>query len=230
MAMVQFNLLPDVKLAYIKAERQKQIVLSISVVLSIGAIVLFVLLFSYANVVQKKSISDLTTDINKKSADLTGTKDLSKILTVQNQINSLARLHDAKILPTRLLSDLEQMTPSSVEMSKLDADFTQGIITIDGAGASVAAINTFADSLKFTKFSVKDEKGTPSEKEQAFSEVVVSAINIQEDKSPGFKLTAKYNPKLLAQNQDVALDVPKMITTRSVTEKPGALFGTGGIR
>lgn len=230
MAMVQFNLLPDVKLAYIKAERQKQIVLSISVILSIGAVVLFVLLFSYANIVQKKAIADLTKDISSKSKDLTGTKDLSKILTVQNQINSLARLHETKVLPTRLLDDMEKMTPASVEMKKLEADYTAGTISVEGTGTTIVAINIFADSLKFTKFTVKDEEGKQSEKQAAFTEVVLSTINIEENELPGFKITAKYNADLFVQNKEVTLNVPKMVTTRSVTERPGALFGSGGSR
>lgn len=51
--MIQFNLLPDVKIAYIKAQRQKRIVIFASIVASAAATALFVLLFSYANLVQK---------------------------------------------------------------------------------------------------------------------------------------------------------------------------------
>jgi hypothetical protein len=228
MAMVQFNLLPDVKLAYIKAERQKQIVLAISVILGIGSIVLFVLLFSFVNIAQKKSINDLTSDITSKSRDLTSTKDLSKVLTVQNQINSLASLHDQKVVSTRILDYTQKMTPDNVTIERMEVDYVAGTLKIDGAGLNLVAINTFADALKFTKYTISDDDGKKSPSELAFSEVVLSSVNVSEDELPEYSITVKFKPDLFVQSNKVDLEVPKQVTTRSVTERPDALFDVGG--
>jgi len=100
--MIQFNLLPDIKQQYIKAERQKHLIVFISTVASIAAIALLVVLILIVDVWQKKSISDLNGDIKNNTSQLSSTQDLNKILTVQNQLNSLGPLHDKKAVAGRL--------------------------------------------------------------------------------------------------------------------------------
>ena len=86
--MIQFNLLPDVKLEYIKAKKSKRLVALISTLTCAVAIALVVLLFTVVNVFQKQHLSDLNADIKKYSTSLKNTKDLDKILTIQNQLKS----------------------------------------------------------------------------------------------------------------------------------------------
>jgi len=90
--MIQFNLLPDVKQAYIKSEHTKRLVIGISAIVSTVALVIFVILVGTVYVVQKKSISDLNSNIQTNSTSLKDTANLTKILTVQSQLNSLATL------------------------------------------------------------------------------------------------------------------------------------------
>lgn len=218
--MIQFNLLPDVKLAYIKAERQKRLVISISVIASIAAITLFLLLFTFASFVQKKSINDLTKDIDKSSKNLTGTEDLNKILTIQNQLTSLEQLHGQKVVATRLFGYIQQVTPAQASISSLNIDFAQNTLMISGQTPSQLATNTYADSLKFTTFSTKS--GTS--KAPAFSEVVLSSFSSAEGKA-SYSFAMKFDPKLFLQTEEVTLEVPKITSTRSNTELPGnALF------
>ncbi len=92
--MVQFNLLPDVKLEYVKTQRTKRLLTLISIVVSIVGLAVLFLSFVTVNVVQKKSLNDLSSDITKYSSQLKNVKDLDKILTVQNQLSTLKGLHD----------------------------------------------------------------------------------------------------------------------------------------
>ena len=94
--MIQFNLLPDVKLEYVKAQRTKSTVISASFIAAGSAFAIFLLLFLIVNVVQRKSTSDLNKDIKKYHSQLTSTPDLAKIVTIQSQLKALPGLHEAK--------------------------------------------------------------------------------------------------------------------------------------
>lgn len=219
--MIQFNLLPDVKIAFIKAQRQKRLVIFVSTIASIAAVVLFVLLFSFANLVQKKSINDLTEDISASSQNLTGTGDINKILTIQNQLNSLDQLHNNKVVATRLFAYLQQVTPAQVSISDVAIDFTQNTLSISGATPNQLTTNTYADSLKFTTFTAES---TGDVKTPAFSNVVLGNFSRGED-GASYSFSLNFDPKLFAQVEEVKLEVPKIISTRSNTELPGnALF------
>src|ERR1039458_1397961 len=110
--MIQFNLLPDVKQAFIKSQRTKRLVIVFSVFLSTVALVIFIVLVTVVYVVQKKSISDLNNNIQTNSASLKNTANLTKILTVQSQLNSLATLDSQNPAASRLFNFLSQLTPT----------------------------------------------------------------------------------------------------------------------
>ena len=109
--MVQFNLLPDVKLQYLKAERTRRLVISVSLVASVASLALLLLLVSVTQL-QKKHLSDLSKNIKADSAKLENQPDISKILTVQNQLNSLTNLHNSKPAVSRLFPYLAQLVPT----------------------------------------------------------------------------------------------------------------------
>lgn len=215
--MIQFNLLPDVKIAFIKAQRQKRLVIFVSAVASIAAVMLFVLLFSYANLVQKKSINDLTKDITTASRDLTGTDDINKVLTIQNQLNSLDALHDNKIIATRLFDYLQQVTPAQVNISSVSVDFAQNTLIIAGSTPNQLTTNAYADTLKFTDYTT-DSGGDV--KNRAFSNVVLASF-ARGEAGATYSFALGFEPKLFAQSETVKLEVPKIISTRSNTELPG---------
>ena len=62
--MIQFNLLPDIKLEYIKAKRMKRSVILISSVVGGSAFAIFILLFLVVNVAQKQHLSNLQADLD----------------------------------------------------------------------------------------------------------------------------------------------------------------------
>jgi hypothetical protein len=221
--MIQFNLLPDVKIAFIKAERQKHIVMSVSTIASIAAVIIFVLLFSFVNVAQKKNIKDLTKDIKRQNTELMKTNDISKIITVQNQLASIDALHDNKVIASRAFGYIQQMTPATVTISELDVDFEANTMTITGNSPSLSAVNTYADGMKFTKYTRKSD-GT---KNYAFKDVVLSALSVKDKSVYEYTFTLSFDPLLFSQTEDTAVQVPDMITTRSVTERP-TLFQKGG--
>src|SRR5690554_4102999 len=111
--MIQFNLLPDVKIEYIKSQRTKRLVMLITVIVTGASVGLLVLMFSYRTV-QRQHLSNLNKDIAALRSELENNQDLTKILTVQNQLNSLPQLYEGRPAVDRLPEYLDQITPANV--------------------------------------------------------------------------------------------------------------------
>lgn len=217
--MIQFNLLPNVKLEYVRARRNKRLTLLVAVLAAGAALAIMVILFIGVQLVQKKYSNDLSADIKSESSKLENTPDLNKILTIQNQLASLPALHDQKPVTTRLLNFVKQVTPAKVSLANLDVDFTAGTIHITGSADALSTINIFVDTLKFTTFKTDDGKEA-----NAFSSVVLTGFG-RDAKGASYDITFQYEPTIFSNASPVTLTVPAgKITTRSETEKPEALF------
>lgn len=218
--MTQFNLLPDVKLQYIRSQRLKQTVVVAAVIT--GAVSLFVLIvmFLVVNVFQKKYIHDMNSDIKNSISQLNQIPDLDKILTVQNQLNSLPNLHNTKPVVSRLSTYLSQVVPAQVDISNLNIDFDQHTMIITGTANSLVTVNTFLDTLKFTTYTVGG-----SGSNNAFPSVVLTSFSTDDTAATKNKatytITASFDQAIFDSQQAVKLVVPAgKITTRSETEKP----------
>jgi len=226
--MIQLNLLPDVKMEYIKAQRTRSLVLSSAIIIALGSIALLVLLLIVGGL-QKKHISDLTKDIKSDTAMLQKKKDVTKILTVQNQLQSLTALHEDKPAVSNLFDYLNQVTPTQVDITDFTADFDEESITITGTADSLGAVNKYVDTLKFTTFNTEDS----SKKQPAFKDVVLSSFGVNTNSKGGravsYTIELSYNPTIFDVSERVTLSVPNLTTTRSAIEQPAEdLFQSGG--
>ncbi len=238
--MIQFNLLPDVKLDYIKTRRTKRLVVIVSLTAAAISLAVLIIMFLTVQVAQKKHLNDISKDIKTQEKTLTSTTDLNKILTIQNQLGSLPALHQGKPISSRLLGYkddkgvaqpgyIQQVTPVQANISKLDVDFVLDSITITGSADDLAIANKYADTLKFATFTNSTvTNGKP------FTNIV-STLS-RDDKKASFILTFNFDPALFSNTETPILTVPKITSTRSETEKPEAVFKasttdkTGGIR
>lgn len=218
--MIQFNLLPDVKMEYIKAKRLKRLLVTISVLVAGASLIVAVLLFLGVNVVQKKHLNDLSKDLTRDATQLQNTPNINKIITVQNQLTSLTSLHDAKPAASRLFDFLAQVTPNNLSIANVSADYTTSTLTIGGAGKDFLAVNTFVDTLKFTTFTT-DKDTTKSG--PAFTKVLLNSFSTGE-KSSTYQVSMAFDPALFDSLQKITLAVPKTITTRSQISQPTELF------
>lgn len=220
--MIQFNLLPDVKLEFIKAQRTKHMVFLVATAVTALAIFIFALLFFTVNIVQKKHISNLDKDIQQDTAQLQSVQDLEKVLTVQNQLKALPELHSKKPEASRLYSYLIQLTPSDASISSVVVDFTANTITLSGSADKIETINKFVDTLKFTEYQT-------TETFKPFSNVVLTNFSVASkdsagDKNSAYDITLAFNPVIFDSSIDGTMQVPKIVSTRSITEKPTDLF------
>lgn len=219
--MIQLNLLPDVKLHFIKAQRQKRLIMSASIITTIACGVLFAFLVLTAQVVQKKSISDLTKDIKTSSADLTETEELDKILTVQNQLNTLPGLHDQKIVSSRLFGVLQQVTPQPASISNLTIDFAANTMIIDGKADTLKTVNSFVDALKLSSITTANNP----EKRSAFKNVVLTSFGRAEDAT--YSISLEFDPAIFVITDEAKLEVTGVQSP--VDRAPEDLFqGTEG--
>lgn len=244
--MIQFNLLPDVKLEFIRAQYLKRVIMFVSIIASVVCFVIFLALFSYVKGAQKSHIEALDKDITESVNKLKENPDLDKILTVQNQLNSLPDLHDKKVIASRLNGYFIQLTPVKTTISDFEVKFEDNSMTIEGNADSLSTVNKFVDQLKFTTYTLADgdpetltdqdpSNDKPNTTGDAFSNVVLDGHEIENQENVtqknggpiAFKIITNFDPNIFKVIKDipegedaVTLTVPNKITTRSVIERP----------
>lgn len=220
--MIQFNLLPDIKIEHIKSQRMKRLVIVVAVALIGLSVGILVLMFSYS-AVQKKHVENLDRDIDSLTAELESNDELTKILSVQNQLNSLPDLYSGRPAADRLTTFIDQTTPAGVGLGRLSIDFSTNSIQFTGTAASLGAVNQHIDTLKFTKFTI-DEDTT---EQPAFSDVVLTQFG-RDDNEANFSISLVFDPQIFDATKDIALKVPNVVTTRAQDQGSDLFDGSTG--
>lgn len=230
--MIQFNLLPDVKLEYIKARRERRLVVSIAVI-AVGVSVGLLVLVFMVGVFQKKHLSDLSADITKESKQLQDKPQINKVLTVQNQLQSIGGLHDGKPSASRLFGYLNELTPAQANITNLEIDFNEHTVLIEGDADALSTVNKYIDTLKFTTYRTNEDKEDTLSNDlpKAFSNVVLSTYGVATDEKQQDKpkvtygVTLAYEPTIFDITKELTLVVPpNKVTTRSQLLQPTDLF------
>jgi Tfp pilus assembly protein PilN len=222
--MIQLNLLPDVKLNYLKAQRSRKVITGVAIVVSAAAVGLLVLML-VINGLQRKHLTDLSKDIDASSSKLQKQPDISRILTVQNQLSSLTGLHDAKPASSRLLGYLNQVTPAQVSITTLDTTNIDHTMTISGTADTLSSVNKYIDTLKSTTYKLPESEQT----QNAFSSVVLGSFGLATGgsttgKAASYTIMFGFEPVIFDTTKQVTLIVPKQTTTRQNTQSTD-LFG-----
>lgn len=219
--MTQFNLLPDVKLEYLKAARYKKLVTGISVLVSLAAIVVSILLFSYS-AIQANQIKSLSSDIKKQGSKISGSN-INDLLTIQNQIGTLTNLHEQEPEVSNLDNYLNQLIPTAANIDTINIDFNQHTITMSGSADTLVTVNKLVDILKFATYSINGQSGS----QPAFSNVVLQSFGIQNsqnNQAASYSLNFNFDPNLFNNTETIKLNVPNQATTRSEIDQPSILF------
>lgn len=220
---MQLNLLPDVKMEYIKAQRSRRLVLSISVLVTAIALALLLLLLAVEGL-QKKHLGDLHRSISADSAKLQSEPQINKMLTVQNQLNSLTALHASEPATARLFDYLNEITPANVNITDFSIDFNQQSATITGTSDTLANVNKYVDTLKYTTYTAGSNSSQP-----AFNNVVLSNFSLNTgsqdaSQAANYTITVSYDKNIFDITQNIKLSVPSVTTTRLQLSQPSDLF------
>lgn len=235
--MIQLNLLPDVKADYVHAQRTKRAVITISFIVSAVAIGVVVLLSTVAFGAQKVQLNSAQDSIDESVQSLNDIEDLDKVLTIQNQLESVIGLHTTKPDANKLFfvknntdpnlkepGYIQKTAPSDITIDTFTINFEEYTVEVSGSAPSINAINKYVDTLKFTAIKTPlDEEG--AEKPLAFSEVVLASFSTDGVEAT-YSITLKYDPNLFSYEfEENDIEVPlNTITTRSEKEQPGSLF------
>lgn len=227
--MIQLNLLPDLKKEYIKAQKTKGVVISTSILVTIGALGLSALLFIYVTFLQQVQMNLATDDIKQKHNQLQDIDDINKYLTLQAQLASLPQLHDQKGSYSRLfdfLGVINPGAPNNVSLTNLQLVTDQKSIMFTGTTASFETLNVFVDTLKNADVEYKADGQGDTIKEKMFTQVLIQSSGLARvggNNAVSFTVKTVYGDNVFkVTNTDVKAVVPNITTTQSVIQAPQA--------
>jgi hypothetical protein len=184
--MIELNLVPDVKQELLKAQRVRNTVISVTILIGMISVGIVVLLAFYLFGVQTVRDTLANSAIKDKTAQLQKIDDLSNTLTIQNQLSKLSEMHNNKDISSRIFAILTAINPPKpndivISSAKLDAD--SKTVTIDGQAANgYEAAELFKKTILSIKMSYQDQDGA-SKTTALTNDVSTSDISYGEDAS-----------------------------------------------
>ncbi|HUC96536.1 MAG TPA: hypothetical protein VMR16_02615 [Candidatus Saccharimonadales bacterium] len=211
--MIEINLVPDVKQELIKAQKVRSKVIAGAIFVGLASVAVVVLLAVYVFGVQTARGLIEDSQIKSKSDTLLSVTDLSKTLTIQNQLTKISALNNGKNIYSRvfdLLTAIIPPAPNDVQISNLTVDSTTSTITINGQAAnSYAAVEVFKKTIEgaVVKFDSNSSGVTLA------SNISTDNTSYGEDSSGAkvltFTLSFKYALDLFSpKSQNVSIVVP----------------------
>lgn len=223
--MIQINLLPDVKREYLHAQQMKHLFVVLSILVSIIAATLLVLMFLYVQVLQPHHRKNIQADIDTSVKAFKGKKDAVKIVTVQGALEQLPSLKDQQLVTSRFFVYLKSFTPFDVSYSQVAFDTTAKTFALTGQTVSYQEANVLANNLKSAQFSYKKDGTTQTT--HPFSSIVFGSLSQGKDDQTGkpvsFVLNFQFDPILFDQgitDMTVKVDADSDHLLLPPTQKP----------
>lgn len=232
--MIQINLIPDVKQEMLRAQRMRNVAISLSIVVGIvavGIITTLALILGAQTAVQKFEEGQITSGYKK----LSSVSDLNSALTVQNQLASISGQNDKRTVDSRLLDVLAAINPAApndVKLSKVTLDPTQGTITLEGSSVGgYPATDVFRKTILNTTVSAKQQGDDTTKDMPLTSGVTLQDTSYGEDASGAkvvrFTIIFTYPDGMLDNRMsDVKVSTPsaRVDVTDSKTRIPDSMF------
>jgi len=230
--MIQINLVPDIKQEMLRAQRMRNLTISLSILAGIvsGIVVVGLIVILGAQVAVEKYTEG---EITKEYAKLSGTEGISNALTIQNQLKEVSGLNDKRTIDSRLLdliAAINPAAPNDVKLSKVTLNPTSSTLVLEGSAAGgYPSTEVFRKTiLNTTVFASRNNKAI---EEPLTPDVVLQNTSYGQDSAGAkvvrFSISFKY-PKGLFTNEmsDVSIRTPnaKIDVTDSKTRVPDSLF------
>lgn len=186
--MIEINLVPDVKQELIKAERVRSLVISTAILAGIISLAIVAILAAYVFGVQSVRGALDDDNIKKGNAQLAEVEDLSKILTIQNQLSKISELNGQKKIDSRIFDVLQAVippAPNTIQVSSLLIDATNSRISIEGQTPTYDTLEIFKKTIDGAVITYKID-GEDKQTKLA-SEISTSDVSFGED-STGVKV------------------------------------------
>ena len=201
--MIEINLIPDVKQELLKAERSRAMVISGAIITCIvaGGIVALLAVYVYGFQGARNLFADNA--IKSGSEELAKVEDLSKMLTVQNQIKQINELDKTKTVDSRLFDVLSAVippAPNEVSISLLTLNTEDSVIQLEGQTKAYDSMEVFKKTID-SSIIVYTEDGEERQVKLA-TDINTSDITYGEDsdgqKVLNFSLSFKYPEELFS--------------------------------
>lgn len=208
--MVRVNLLPDVKRDYLHAQQTKHAVIIGSVLVSVGAIAIMVLLFVYVQLIQPQHRANIQEDIDSSISQIKEVPDAVKMVTVQGALEQLPALQDKKSITSRIFAYIKGFTPRSVAYSEVMLNLDTGMVTLRGSTDDLKQANVLANNLKSAElaYTQNDSK----QKIKPFTKIVFNSLGRSDSSTGGrlvnFQIDFLFNPVMFNESiSDINLSV-----------------------
>ncbi len=203
--MIEINLAPDIKQELIKAQMIRSRVIAGCIVVGVVSVAVVSTLLVYVFTVQAVRGNLADNDIKTRSSQLSGVADLSKTLTIQNQLTKISSINNSKKDTSRvfnLLAAIIPPAPNDIKVSSLLINTDDSKITIEGQAAnSYAAVEVFRKTIEGAKVKYTDSSNTEQQVIIA-SDVSTSNTSYGEDTSGAkvlrFTISFTYAKELFA--------------------------------
>ena len=240
--MISINLLPDIKKNLLRVRRERNLVVTVSIVAvaaSVGVLFLLGAMLAGATIIKNGHIGKID-DYESEIEEAKDKDQLNEYLTVQNQLSQIDGLKGEQKVYSRLMDYLVQLNPAAPNNAALTSvsleDGDDGIaITLEGTTANYATLNVYKNTLinAILKYEEKtddessdeqkdDESDTANdekaEKINLFSSVTVRSTNFVDDGSNGnsvrFEITAVFDPKAFDSSiENQSIEIPEEVVS-----------------
>ena len=157
----EINLVPDVKQEMIKAQKMRNFILFVCIIVSAAAIGIVVIL---AGIVggQNIRLGGQDSRLDAMSAKINSYEELSELLTIQGQLSKLSEISNNKTVLSRVFNFLDVLLPTGLDtitISELNVNLENSTLSFDGqadAGTSpyidYRVLETFKKSMSLMRY------------------------------------------------------------------------------
>jgi hypothetical protein len=225
--MIEINLLPEVKKEFVRTQRTKRAIISGIVLTSIASIALVGILAFYTFVGLPTLQNGADKEIDSLAKSLQSDKNLTRNLTLQNQLAVLPDLHAQKGDFTPLfdiMKSLNPAAPNNVTITKLTIDAVSNTLIIEAKTKDYNGIGVFRDTIKSAKiaYTLRASDGETEKKKDIplFTDVIFTNVGLGSSDSgqqiASFTVNATYDIDTFSvQASERKVTVPKQKTSPS---------------
>lgn len=164
--MIQINLLPDVKQEYLRARRTRNVAISVSILAALGSGAVVVLLLALLGLQAGRELL-IDNSIDSRYEELSQVENLSEMVTLQNQLDTIGSQHAEKTMDSRLFGVLQGINPSDpndVQFTSTTLNPEDGLLRLEGVAENgYPAVETLKKTIENTTIEYTDQDETISE-------------------------------------------------------------------
>ncbi len=141
--MFEINLVPDVKAELIRAQKMRNLIISICILIAIACGGILLILGSIAGG-QTIALANQDSEMGQKKNKILGTENLNLNLTIQDQLGKLSDIGSNRRVLSRVFGLLDVILPTGenrVQISELSLNLPESTLSFDGQANSESDID-----------------------------------------------------------------------------------------